>query len=275
MDVRNQQGTRGVEALRNPAQPDGLPPLIDRSLQATKVNGVSKSFPYDLSIVIPVYNEEAGIRKTVENLHTYLDQQPWRTQVICVDDGSDDGTAKILADLDGIQVVVAPENRGYGSALKLGFAEASGRYVGFIDADQTYPVKMIGPMIALLESRPDVPLCAGSRLLGRGEGLNFVRKSGNFIFTVMSRLVCRTAATDVCTGMLVFRNELMSVLEIQRFTDDLDFSLQMRCRCAMNDIPNLELPIPYDNRAGDSKLGVVRHGLKFTARILKERLRKH
>ena len=84
-----------------------------------------------------------------------------------------------------------------------------------------------------------------------------------------------TDATDACTGMLVFRNELMNQLRLQDFTDDLDFSLQMRCRCAMMGIPNLELPIPYDNRAGDSKLGVVRHGLKFTMRIARERLRSN
>ena len=93
-------------------------------------------------------------------------------------------------------------------------------------------------------------------------------------FTMMSRVVCRTSATDACTGMLVFRNELMETLGIQQFTDDLDFSLQMRCRCGMTGIENLELPIPYDNRAGDSKLGVVKHGLKFTSRIFAERFRR-
>ena len=147
------------------------------------------------------------------------------------------------------------------------------RYRGVVvDADQTYPVKMLGPMRAALESHPEVPLCAGSRLNGNGTGLTPVRRTGNLFFTTLSRIVCGTGATDVCSGMLVFRRELLERLDIGGFTDDLDFSLQMRCRCAMRDIPNIELPIPYDDRAGKSKLGVVKHGLIFTARIARERL---
>ena len=153
-----------------------------------------------ISIVVPIYNEEDGIGGTVRHLQEYLDAQPWRSELVCVNDGSTDRTAEILAGLDGIRVVNAPVNRGYGHALKLGFAAARGRYIGFVDADETYPAKMLGPMLAMLESRPDVLVCAGSRLLGRGDGLNIVRKGGNLFFTVLSRIACRTGATDVCSG---------------------------------------------------------------------------
>jgi len=239
------------------------------------VNGIAREYDYDLSVVIPIYNEEAGIRATVEHLTQYLFAQPWRSEIICVDDGSSDRTAEILEELEEpgrVRAIRSPENRGYGSALKIGFAAAKGRYIGFVDADETYPAKMLGPMLAMLEWRPDVPLVAGSRLLGGGEGLNLLRKTGNLIFTIMSRVVCGTTATDACTGMLLFREELRDELGIEDFTDDLDFSLQMRCRCALLGIPNLELPIPYSDRVGSSKLSAFKHGLKFTGRIAHERL---
>ncbi|MEZ6014002.1 MAG: glycosyltransferase family 2 protein [Planctomycetota bacterium] len=235
------------------------------------INGTARNYTCDLSVVIPVYNEEAGISSTVAHLKEYLSKQPWRTEIVCVDDGSTDRTPELLAQLEGIRVLSAAKNGGYGAALKLGFAAARGRYIGFCDADETYPVRMLGPMLAMLESRPDVPLVAGSRLLGSGEGLSLLRRSGNLMLTLLSRTFCRTAATDACSGMLVLREELRAQLELETFTDDLDFSLQMRCRCGMRGIPVLELPIPYEDRAGDSKLSPLRHGVVFTKRILIER----
>lgn len=235
------------------------------------VNGTARLHERDLSVVIPVFNEEAGIGRTVAHLQEYLAKQPWRTEIVCVDDGSTDRTPEILASLAGVTVISAERNGGYGAALKRGFAAARGRYIGFCDADETYPVRMLGPMLAMLESRPDAPLVAGSRLLGSGEGLSLLRRSGNVMLTLMSRALCRTAATDACSGMLVFREELRRQIELEAFTDDLDFSLQMRCRCGMRGIEVLELPIPYEDRAGDSKLSPVRHGLVFAKRILIER----
>ena len=242
-----------------------------RDMLPLRVNGTASLYPLDLSVVIPVYNEEAGIGRTVEHLTEYLGKQPWRTEVLCVDDGSTDRTPEILRQLAGVTVISAPQNGGYGAALKLGFAAARGRYIGFCDADETYPVRMLGPMLAMLESRPDVPLVAGSRLLGSGEGLSLLRRSGNVMLTLMSRVLCRTAATDACSGMLVLREELRRQVELETFTDDLDFTLQLRCRCGMRGIEVLELPIPYEDRAGDSKLRPFRHGLRFTKRILIER----
>jgi hypothetical protein len=94
---------------------------------------------------------------------------------------------------------------------------------------------------------------------------------GNRFFSTLSRILCGTRATDACSGMLVFREEIRDQLDMDRFTDDLDFSLQMRCRCARRSVDMREIPIQYHERAGTSKLNVSRHGLIFLARILRER----
>ena len=225
----------------------------------------------DLSVVVPIFNEEQGVGRTVENLKGHLRQLSLSTEIICVNDGSTDRTAEILRATAGIVLVDQARNGGYGAALKAGFARAQGRYIGFVDADETYPAERLAPMVAELDADPAIGLIAGSRLLGAAIGLSRTRMFGNRFFSALSRVLCDTKATDACSGMLVFREEIRELLDLDEFTNDLDFSLQMRCRCARRKISMREIPIQYHERAGTSKLNVTRHGCIFLARIVRER----
>src|SRR5512143_584702 len=96
-----------------------------------------------LSVVIPAYNEEAGIESIARRV---LAIEPDLKKVgvdclelIVVDDASKDRTAEIAAAIAGVRLIRHPKNRNYGGALKTGFNAAQGELIGFLDADGTYP----------------------------------------------------------------------------------------------------------------------------------------
>ena len=96
-----------------------------------------------LSIVIPAYNEENGIKEIATRV---LAIEPALKQIgmkglelLVVDDGSKDRTAEVASNIPGVNLIRHQRNKGYGAALKTGFSKASGELIAFLDADGTYP----------------------------------------------------------------------------------------------------------------------------------------
>src|SRR5512136_1453961 len=103
-----------------------------------------------LTIVIPALNEEQGIEKTVRAIpRAEIDRIGYEPQVLVVDNGSEDATARLAAGA-GAEVVSEP-NRGYGTALKRGFSAADGDVIVTADADATYPLEDIPRLVQILD----------------------------------------------------------------------------------------------------------------------------
>src|SRR5687767_7264405 len=100
----------------------------------------------DTSIIIPAYNEEAGLALVLEALNSVAIS---RCEVVVVDDGSTDQSV-VVAERYNCRVIRHPVNRGKGAALRTGLEHARGQKIIFIDADNTYPVEFIAPMIERL-----------------------------------------------------------------------------------------------------------------------------
>ncbi|UYQ63485.1 dolichyl-phosphate beta-glucosyltransferase [Streptomyces peucetius] len=121
--------------------------------------GAARAVSVDLSVVVPAYNEEARLRPTLDAICAYLRAEPDRWgewELIVVDDGSTDATAKIAQEAASeeprIQLVSSGTNRGKGSALRLGVLASYGRRVLITDADLATPVEELDRLEAELES---------------------------------------------------------------------------------------------------------------------------
>ncbi|WP_322488680.1 glycosyltransferase family 2 protein [Chloroflexus sp.] len=221
-----------------------------------------------LSVVIPAYNEEDGIAAIVERV---LAIRPALQKVgvddlecIVVDDGSKDRTAAIVQSFGDRVRLIRQQNRGYGGALKTGFSQARGELIGFLDADSTYPPEYFPQMCKVALEGADIVI--GSRMAGAHSEMPLVRRIGNTIFATMLSLVAGVRISDSASGQRVLRRSILPV--IYPLPNTLDFTPAMSTRALHEGLRMVEVPIPYKERSGRSKLHVIRDGLRFTKSIV-------
>ena len=221
-----------------------------------------------LSVVIPAYNEEAGIADIVERVlkvRPTLADIGVSLELLVVDDGSSDQTASIVRDgYPEVRLVQHNPNKGYGAALKTGFHFAKGDLLGFLDADGTYPPESFPDLC--LEIRKGADVVVGSRRSGAVSDMPFVRRVGNFIWSTLVSLLCHQRVMDPASGMRVFHRDALSVL--YPLPDGLNFTPVMSTRTAHEGLKLVEIPMPYREREGSSKLSVVEDGIRFLRTIL-------
>lgn len=221
-----------------------------------------------LSVVIPAYNEQDGIAEIVHRVLAVRDALGQvgvdEMELLVVDDGSRDKTASIVADISGVRLIRHKRNKGYGAALKTGFRQARGDLIGFLDADGTYPPEYF-PQLCL-QALEGAELVIGSRMAGADSQMPLTRRIGNRFFATLLSLLARRRVTDSASGMRVFRRSLLS--RIYPLPDGLNLTPVMSTRALHEGITMVEVPIPYSERLGSSKLSVVRDGSVFLHSIV-------
>ncbi len=169
-----------------------------------------------LSVVIPVYNESATLREVVERVLAV----PLELEVLCVDDGSSDGSREILDGLQSqhrqVHVFLHPRNLGKGAALRRGIQEATGDFVVIQDADLEYnPTDYSILLEPLIQGKADVVY--GSRFLGAAPHrvLYFWHSVGNRALTLLSNCLTNINLTDMETCYKAFRREVIQSIAIE------------------------------------------------------------
>lgn len=222
-----------------------------------------------LSVVIPAYNEEGGIAQIIERVLSIrprlADAGVDDLELIVVDDGSRDRTAEIAARYPGVRLIRHKVNQGYGAALKTGFSHARGNLLGFVDADGTYPPEHF-PELCKVALKEGADLVIGSRMAGEESEMPVVRRIGNLIFANLVSLLGNHRVSDSASGMRVIRREALP--RLYPLPDGLNFTPVMSTRALHEEIRWREVPIPYKERVGRSKLNVVRDGMRFLSTIV-------
>jgi hypothetical protein len=217
-----------------------------------------------LSICIPVFNEEGSIGETLERCLALADELSRsgvdQYEVIAVDDGSRDRTVDVIERYPEVRLIRHERNKGYGAALKTGFAAARHELIGFLDADATYPPEQF-PRLCTGVLKEGADLVIGSRMAGADTEMPTVRRIGNRFFAGLLTLIGRTPVTDTASGMRVFRRKVLDLLS--PLPDGLNLTPVMSTRAIHEGITVAEIPIPYRERVGESKLSVTKDGVRF------------
>lgn len=220
-----------------------------------------------LSVVIPAWNERDGIAAIIERVLAV--REPLEgvgiagMELIIVDDGSSDGTSEIISRYPQAILVQHPTNRGYGAALKTGFARATGDLLAFLDADGTYPPEYLPRLCQ--EALAGADLVIGSRMAGEESQMPLVRRIGNVVFAGMISLIGNQRISDSASGMRVIRAEVLP--RLYPLPDGLNLTPIMSTRAIHEKLEMVEVPIPYEERVGQSKLNVIRDGSRYVQSI--------
>jgi glycosyltransferase involved in cell wall biosynthesis len=226
-----------------------------------------------LSVVIPALNEEESIESTARRCLAAREHIRQRggvrdIEVILVNDGSTDRTPQIAAQLaeeeEAVSFIDFPKNRGYGAALKEGFRQAKGELVSFLDADGTCDPRYFADMCSAMRTQ-GAAVVLGSRM-GRGNQMPPIRRLGNTLYALLLGFLSGRAVTDTASGMRVIRRDALP--ELYPLPDGLHFTPAMSARALLSDLRIVEVPMAYAERVGESKLHVLRDGVRFLVAIM-------
>lgn len=200
-----------------------------------------------LSVVMPVYNERATLREAVRRVLAV----PIEIELLCVDDGSTDGSREILAELQQsnpqIRTYLQPRNQGKGAALRRGIEEATGDFIIVQDADLEYdPSEYRLLLEPLIQEKADVVF--GSRFLGSGPHrvLYFWHSVGNWILTLLSNCLTNINLSDMETCYKAFRREVIQSIPLEE--NRFGFEPEITVKVARRRLRIYEVGISYSGR---------------------------
>jgi dolichol-phosphate mannosyltransferase len=230
-------------------------------------------------VVIPTYNENANIRRTLERL---LANGP-DYHVLVVDDNSPDDTAAVVAAYarhePRVHLLVRLDDRGFGTAVRDGFRQALAQgadFIGQMDADGSHDPAEFPTMRALLESgRADLVIGSryvrGSKILGWGP----MRYINSHVANRLARLVTGVPANDATNGLRLFRRQVLETLDLNALLSrGYSVILETNYRSHRAGFRIAEVPITFHPReAGTSKMG-LREIARFVQFLVRLRFQK-
>ncbi len=219
-----------------------------------------------LLIAIPALNEEESIdsiiQRSIEARKFISANSPvTEVEITVVSDGSTDRTVERASQYtDSINLIVFPQNKGYGAAIKEAWRQSDADLLGFLDADGTCDPKFFATLCkTAVAENADVVL--GCRLNANSK-MPLIRRIGNFIFATILSVFSSSRVRDTASGMRVVRRS--SLDRLYPLPDGLHFTPAMSARAMLNETTRItEVDMPYHERSGESKLQVAKDGIRF------------
>jgi len=209
----------------------------------------------DLTVIVPVFNEEHAAATVLEKLVRASEELGFT--IICVDDGSTDGTTEILAGYaDRVRIIRHPSNHGYGASLKTGILATRSENIIFFDSDGQHDVCNLP---ALIEALTDCECVFGVR--GKGAGMPVVRRPGKWLLHRVCNFLATQRVPDINCGLRGGRRRIyMQMLDL--LPDGFSFSTTSMLFALRSRYSVRFIPVAVHPRKGKSSVRILYDGLK-------------
>ncbi len=205
-----------------------------------------------LSIVMPAFNEELNIERTLRETQAWLMTKDVEWEIVVVNDGSKDGTGKVLEklaqEIPQLQIVTHEKNRGYGAAVRSGCDAARGDVIGYMDSDGQFKAKDFD---LLLPKLSEASFITGRR---RKRADPFIRKLNAKLFGLLSWVVLGIWVRDINCAMKVFTKDVWNRTRPTHSTGAL-INAEMFYRAQKADIPWVVVDVPHAKREFGTQTG--------------------
>jgi len=218
--------------------------------------------PPEISIILPAFREEAVIGEVVAKVRKVLDRLDRTSEIIVVDDGSNDGTGK-EAMRAGARVVTHPYNIGNGASVKSGIRAAAGRILVMLDADGQHDPEDIP---RLLDKINTYDMVVGARVADSDTSLH--RDMANRIYNLLATYVCGRRIDDLTSGFRVMRAELARNI-LYLLPNTFSYPTTSTLATIRSGRSLAYVPIKTARRVGKSKIRLFKDGSRFFFIILK------
>lgn len=205
---------------------------------------MNSSKTYPLSVVVPVYNEEATLATLMRRLFAACPE----AQCIFVNDGSTDRSFEILKkEARPDDIVLSKENGGKGSAVRMGYQHAVGEYTIVQDADLEYSPEEIPDLLQIATLKNYRALFGSRRLKKQKQYVHFAHFIGGTLLTYICNLFFFCRLTDQPTCYKMVRTDILKTIPLQE--NDFRFDPELTCHLLLRGITIHERPISYHGRS--------------------------
>ncbi|HKQ01677.1 MAG TPA: glycosyltransferase family 2 protein [Actinomycetes bacterium] len=219
----------------------------------------------EVTVVLPCYNERDHVELEIKRIRAALEAAGMSYELLCVDDGSTDGTRDVLQSIDDIRTILLPRNQGSGTARRIGTQQARGRVVVWTDADMTYPNELIPELVAQVDGTYDQVVGArrteaGTYKLARVPAKWAIRKLASFLTS--------TDIPDLNSGLRAFRRDVAQPY-LRLLPAGFSCVTTITLAFLSNGHQVKYVPIDYFRRAGRSKFHPFRDAYNYFLQVLR------
>jgi glycosyltransferase involved in cell wall biosynthesis len=226
----------------------------------------SETSALELSVIVPSFNEEARLPHSLDLIAAYLNSANRSTEVLVVDDGSNDRTAEVAASftdrIANLRVLKNGENRGKGYSVRHGMQQARGEYVLFTDADLSAPIEEADKLLSALQQ---FDIAIGSRALNRDlidVHESRFREFAGIIFNRIVRIVLWLPFVDTQCGFKAFRRERCRIIFEQQRIERFGFDPELLYLARHHGLKATEIPVRWSHSPA-TKINMMRDSIQM------------
>jgi dolichyl-phosphate beta-glucosyltransferase len=227
-----------------------------------------------LSIIIPAHNEESRLPASLEKINAFLENQPFESEVLIVENGSQDRTKEIAQDFEHRYPYIralSEKTAGKGLAVKRGMLEASGEYRFIADADLSMPIEEVTLFLPPRAPEYDVAIASreapGSERIGEPTYRHWIGR----MFNLLVRLITLPGIQDTQCGFKCFRSELADELFHEQTLDGWGFDVEILYIARKRGYNIIEIPIHWYFNSG-SRVHILRDSIAMFLDLIRIRL---